>query len=98
MLESIPSSPYLYRSSWSVPWCSFCLEKSFRVQVPLMCVNTALVTQGLRIYEGNASESIEEMFTNTICKKISARGLPEVSPTPAFHWFLVLFSKGNARF
>ena len=50
LLEYIPSLVYLDHPDPSISssrWCPFCLEKFLHVQVPLGCVKTAFVTQGL---------------------------------------------------
>ena len=49
-LVGMPSSVYLDPPGPSISpsrWCSFCLKKFLHVQVPLGCVKTAFVTQGL---------------------------------------------------
>ena len=58
IFEKTPHAPCPFENStvicWNTcpsPWRPFCLEKFLRVQVPLGCVKTAFVTQGLGSHE-----------------------------------------------
>ena len=62
LLEYMRSLVYLDHPGPSISpsrWCPFCLEKFLRVQVPLGCVKTAFVTEGLgsrKICQDNGRE------------------------------------------